>query len=103
MEETLNTITDIIDNYNKGAYILPESLSKAQRELACNIYYLSKFNVEAFNKWNRVVYNYQGSNAAAQVKAHEEVPELRLTRKILEAARGVSIAMNNELTIMKND
>lgn len=74
-----------------------------QRQLSTSIYHLTKHNIEAFNKWNGIVYNETTSNAKAVTKANYNVPELRMTRKILEAARGVSISMNSELSILKKE
>lgn len=103
MQEILDKITQIVAIYNTGEFIPKERLIKMQRSLSSNIYFLTQYNIEAFNEWNSVVYNFKGSNAAAQAEANNLVPELRMTRKILEAAKGVSISINNELSIMKND
>lgn len=103
MDEVLEKISKIVEIYNTGEFISKERLIKMQRSLSSNIYFLTKYNIDAFNEWNSIVYNFDGSNASAQVKANEEVPELRMTRKILEAAKGVSISINNELSIMKNE
>ena len=100
MEKILTKITDIIETYESGLWVSSDKLMVMQRELSSNMYYLTKHNIEAFNKWNTIVYNFNGSNAKGQTEAFFLVPELRLTRKILEAAKGVSIAMNSEL---KND
>ena len=103
IDEILEKITNIIEHYESGKFIDLESLRKMGRVLSCNIYYLTTHNIQAFEKHNTIVYNETTSNARAVVKANEEVPELRMTRKILEAARGVSIIINNELSIMKRD
>lgn len=103
MQEILDKITQVISTYNTSGYIPKEKLILMQRSLSSNIYFLTKYNIEAFDEWNSVVYNFKGSNAAAQAEANNLVPELRMTRKILEAAKGVSISINNELSIMKNE
>lgn len=103
MVDILENISLIIDAYNSGEFITREKLTAMQRSLSSNMYYLTKHNIEAFNEWNSIVYNYKGSNAAGQTEANNKVPELRMTRKILEAAKSVSISINNELSIMKKD
>ena len=103
MNEILKKISLIIETYESGKFINVEDLKVMSRQLSCNIFYLTKYNIEAFYKWNAIKHNEKTSVAKAEIKAHQEVPELRMTRKILEAARGVSIAMNNELSIMKRD
>lgn len=103
MTEILNKISSIIEEYNSGAYLTKERLLVMSRELSTNIYFLTKHNIEAFNDWNAIIYNDEGSVNKATVKADFEVPELRQTRKLLEACKGVSIAINNELKIINND
>lgn len=103
MTEILNKISSIIEEYNSGAYLTKERLLVMSRELSTNIYFLTKHNIEAFNDWNAIIYKDEGSVNKATVKADFEVPELRQTRKLLEACKGVSIAINNELKIINND
>jgi len=103
MEIILIKITDLIKSYESGEWLSLNKLTTMQRELSCNIYYLTKHNIEAFNKWNSIIYNESTSHAKAVAKANFEVPELRMSRKILETARGVSIAINSELSILKKE
>ena len=103
MTEILDKISLIIETYESGQFINTEQLRVMARQLSSNIYYLTRHNIESFEKHNSIVYNETTSNAKAVVKANEEVPELRMTRKILEAARGVNISINNELSIMKKE
>ena len=103
MIEILGKISLIVDTYESGKFISLEGLKVMNRQLSCNIYYLTKYNIEAFYKWNAIKYNEKTSVAKAEIKAHQEVPELRMTRKILEAAKAVSISLNNEIGIMKRD
>ena len=103
MDEILDKITKIVQAYNSGEFITKEKLILMQRSLSSNIYFLTKYNIEAFEQWNSIVYNFKGSNAAGQTEAHENTPELRMTRKILEASKSVSISINNEISIMKKD
>ena len=103
LSEILDKISLIVDSYESGKFISLENLRIMNRQLSCNMYYLTKHNIESFEKHNSIVYNETTSNAKAVVKANKEVPELRMTRKILEAAKAVSISLNNELGIMKRD
>jgi len=103
LSEILDKISLIVDSYESGKFISLENLIIMNRQLSCNFFYLTKHNIEAFNEHNDIVYKETTSNAKAVVKANKEVPELRMTRKILDAARAVSISLNNELSIMKRD
>jgi len=99
----LNNITECVQLYESGTYLTKEKLLDLNRRLSSNIYYLTKHNIEAFEKFNSIIYNSKKSVARATVDAHQEIPELRMTRKILEACKGVSISINNELSIIKNE
>ena len=103
MNEILDKISDLIQTYESGAWQSVENLRIMQRELSSNIYYLTKHNIQAFNKWNGIIYRETTSHAKAVTKADFDVPELRMSRKILEAARGVSISINSELSIIKKE
>lgn len=104
MESILNNITECVQNYESGTFLTKEKLLTLNRRLSSNIYYLTKHNIEAFEKFNSIIYNNKkDSNAKATVIAHQEVPELRMTRKILESCKNVSISINNELSIIKNE
>lgn len=103
MEEILTKIDDIIITYQSGAWVSSENLRIMLRELVANKYHLTKHNIEAFREWNIIVYNFKGSNAAGETKAHHDIPELRMTRKILEACKDNIMGMQQELSIIKND
>lgn len=97
LDKVLKSITDIIETYESGSY---KDLHIMHRELTCNMFYLSKEQVEAHQRWNAVYYNSEEkSNASKEKESDREVPELYLCRKILETAKGVSIAMTYELKL----
>lgn len=103
MDKTLKKISDIIETYESGAWVSVENLRVMLRELSSNYYFLTKYNIEAFNKWNTIVYESSGSVNRSEIEAHKQVPELRLTRKILIATSKVVDSMRSELSIIKND
>nr|WP_299488655.1 hypothetical protein [uncultured Allomuricauda sp.] len=103
LKQILNELVSSVEEYECGAWLKKENLILIQRSLSSNVYYLTQHNIEAFQEWNTLVHKHNGSNAAGQTLANEKVPELRMTRKILDAAKNVQIAISNELGIMKND
>ncbi|MEO0902418.1 MAG: hypothetical protein AAFY00_10495 [Bacteroidota bacterium] len=103
LRQILNELANSVHEYESGAWKSKENLVKIQRSLSSNVYYLTQHNIEAFQHWNKLKFEFKGSNAAAETYAHEEIPELRLTRKILEAAKNVQIAISNEISIIKNE
>tara|TARA_Y100000592_G_C5323120_1_gene245755 strand:- start:171 stop:485 length:315 start_codon:yes stop_codon:yes gene_type:complete len=103
MDKILNKISDIIESYESGAWVTSENLRIMLRELSTNKYYLTKYNIEAYQKYNSIVYKCKKSVAYGKTLADEQVPELRMTRKILEACKDVIMSMQQELSIIKND
>ena len=95
INEILEKITTIIEAYESGQY---KDLYEGHRQLTCNMYFLGQEQVKAHQKWNRQYYlSKEKINAAKEREADKLVPELYMCRKIMEAAKGVSIAMGYEL------
>ena len=93
--EVLEKITDIVETYESGSY---RDLEVMHRELTCNMFYLSKHQVDYNVKWNQEYYNHNSTvNAVKERHAEKEVPELYMCRKIMETAKGVSIAIGYEI------
>lgn len=103
MEDILKKISDIIETYESGTWQSAENLRVMLRELSANYYFLTKINIESFNKHNAVQYDYKGSVAAGLIFANLLVPELRMTRKILFATSKCVDAIRSELSIIKNE
>ena len=103
MNEILNKISDIITRYESGEWETTDSLREMLRELTSNIYFLSKFNIEYHEKHNAVQYKHKGSVSSGLILANEQVRELRMIRKITEAANNVKSSMIMELSIIKNE
>lgn len=105
LEDILNDINTIIEAYESGKYMSSENLRKMLRELSAKYHYLTINNIDAYQRWNNAIYNREEkvSVASAKVKADEEVPELRITRKILQAVDHVIWSMRSELSIIKKD
>ena len=95
MEVILKKITDIIETYQSGAY---SDLFEMQRELTCNMFFLSQKQVEYNLEWNNEYHNHKSTvNAVKQRHADKVVPELYACRKIMDASKNVSIAMSLEI------
>tara|TARA_R110002020_G_scaffold62724_2_gene167527 strand:+ start:45 stop:347 length:303 start_codon:yes stop_codon:yes gene_type:complete len=97
LETILNRITDLIETYDSGSF---KDLHVMHRELTCNMYYLSKEQVLAHQKHNKSYYlSEEKTNAGKEREADKLVPELYMCRKIMETAKGVSIAMGYEIKL----
>ena len=103
MEQILSKISEIIDKYESGQYISLDNLRVMLRELSSNYYYLTKHNIEFFEQHNAVQYRHKGAVSAGLILANEQVPELRITRKILLATDRVLNSMRSEIAILRNE
>jgi len=104
MNETLDRIADIIDRYESLEWHSLERLQEISRELVIYNYHLSKFNIEAGVKHNAIMFNRNGKSvASAKVEADEVVPELRHSRKIMEAVDQVIWSIRSEISIIKKE
>ena len=101
MEEILNNITEIILEYEAGAWMSSNKLREMLRELSANYYHLTKLNIEYAQDWNMEIYKFKGSDAGGQRFAEIKVPELRMTRKILQATDKVLNSMRSEIGIIR--
>ena|SRR5690606_6240394 len=103
LEDILTKISSLIETYEGGEWQSTDSLRIMLRELSANYYYLTKHNIEAFQNHNAVQYKHKGSVSAGLILANEQVPELRMIRKIMEAAQHVIWSMRSELSILKTE
>ena len=98
-EQILEGIDSIVESYHQGEY---KGLNNLHRNLACDMYYLTKWQVKFNQDWNSAYHNYQEpdgktSSASKERHADKEVPELYICRKILDAAKNISISISYEI------
>lgn len=104
MDKSLEAIAKIIQDYEEGHYISLDGLRIILRELSVHNYHLSRYNVEYYQKYNAIIFNRGADSvASAKVKADEEVPELRMLRKIMDAIAQVIWSVRSEISIIKNE
>jgi len=103
MDKVLEETSLIITMYESGAWVSSENLRAMLRELSSNYYHLSRFNIEYFQKYNAVQYKHKGSVSSGKILAEEQVPELRLLRKIMEATDNVIWSIRSEISILKKE
>ena len=103
MEESLSVIAEVIEKYQTSGAISSDNLIVMLRRLTIHNYKLSEYNVEYYNDHNAILYSHAGSVARAKIEADNEVPELRQTRKIMDAVDNVMWSMRSELSIIKSE
>ena len=105
MQEALNKTSELIARYRSGEWISVDKLRDLLRELSICHYEITSINIDAYNDWTSIIYNRDKnvSVASAKVRADFEVPELRMTRKLLETLKNVLMSIQQELSIIKNN
>jgi hypothetical protein len=103
MDKILESLSNVIDQYDSSTYLTVDSLLEALRTLTRGIYHLTVIHTNASEAHNGVQYNFTGSAARGLIEADHEVPEYKMTRKILDACNRVQSAMIMELSIMKKE
>ncbi len=103
METILEENSYLITLYESGAWKSTDNLRVMLRELSANNYHLSKLNIEYHQLYNAVMYKHKGSVSSGKILAEEQVPELRIIRKIMEATDQVIWSMRSEISIIKNE
>lgn len=103
MEKILNKITETIESYESGKYLTTEALREHLRVLTSQVYYLTKYKIEAKNRHNEIEYKNKKSVAFGKILAHEQVPELYQIRYILRSAQNVIQSIIMEISILKNE
>ena len=103
LEEAVNKTFEIISHYESGAYIDLEHLRRMMRGLSGCHAILTKENIEAYNRHNAIMYNFDGSAARAKIEADKEVPELRMTRKLIDTIGKAHDSIRSEIGIIKQE
>ena len=103
MDEIWNKITGIISEFKSDKFITEEKLIQMQRGLSYCHFKLTEININDGKIYSKIMYEFKGSAAAAKIKAEFEVPELRMTRKILFATSKVIDAVRSEIAILRTE
>lgn len=103
LEEVLGRVDNVIEVYESGQWQSIDNLREILRDITTANYHLSKHSIEAYQKHNAFMFNFEGTSARAKVAADENVPELRMVRKIMEAVDHVIWSIRSEISIIKNE
>ena len=103
MIEILEKINKMVDCYESGEWQSQERLSTLLRHLTTANYRLSKHNIEYHQQYNKILFLHTGSVASGKIKAEEEVPELRMLRKIMDQTDNVIWSIRSEISLIKKE
>ncbi len=103
LDSILNKAHEIIHEYASGKWQSVDRLRELLRELSFCHYAVTKVNIEAAQDFNKEVYKFKGSNAAAVNFAELTVPELRITRKLLITYSKQIDSMRSEISTINKE
>ena len=99
----LNRVTDIVDKYNNLTINSGAELSDLLRRLTCELFYLERFRSDYQEKHNNIMHNEKGAVSKALILANEEVPELYMLRRVMNAAYRVVDALRSNISYIKKE
>ena len=103
MEDHLNRITEIIDQYNTLA--IPDALtvSGLLKQLTSELFFLERHRANYYQMHNAIMFLEKGSVAAAKIKADFETPEIYMLRRIMNAAYKVTDSMRSTISTLNKE
>lgn len=103
LDQVLSKMQESIDKYRSGAFLSLESMREVMRDLSYCHFALTKINIEAYKEYNSILYHFNGSVARGQIEADEQVPALRMSRKLLNTVAREIDSIRSEISIMKQE
>ena len=106
MEETLNRITEIIEEFNSSNNHNPQGLLDMGRNLSSNLFFLQKFRIKSHLNYETVIYSLKNQDwkiNAAINEAKIKVPELYMLRRTMESAESVLGMIRTEISWIKTE
>ena len=99
----LNNVTRIVDTYKNLTINSGQELSILLKDLTCELFYLEKHRSDYHEHYNSIVHSFKGSNAGGVVFANEEVPELYMLRRVMNAGYRVVDALRSKISYIKKE
>lgn len=103
LTEALKRYSEIVDTYDSISFDDKHAAGGLMKDLSVTLSYLTMERVSYQKKWNAVVFNHEGSNAAGEKKADKEVPELYQLRRIHEAGKAILDTMRSHVSLLKQE
>lgn len=102
--ESIDQVGEIISWYHQKAKgVHGDELMKCLVRLRTHLFRLTEMRIEAHNKWLEARHQVEGSEAAKDRHADNEVKELYQLRYIIKAASDVAATMSQQLKILTDE
>ena len=103
MKQHLENITRIITDYNNLTINSGAELSQLLKELTCELFYLEKHRSDYNEIHTAIMYQFSGSVAASKIEADNQVPELYMLRRVMNAAYRCVDALRSNISYIKKE
>jgi hypothetical protein len=100
MNSVVQTITQVIEDFNETTDHHPEGLLTMGNTLASNMFFLEKYRATAHTAYEATIYSLRQQNEkanAATNTANVKHPELYMLRRLIEASERVHIQISVQL------
>jgi len=104
LHEILDNINHLIEKYHLLELKLVNEQSELLRGLTTNLYFLEKYRIESYEKWQSVYFQSNGkSGAAKEREADFKVPEIYQIRRIMAGGYKVVDSLRSTISIYKRE
>jgi len=103
LQEALERYSSIVDTYDSLQFDDKVATAELMKDMAVTLSYLTMNRIQYQKKWNGVVFSFQGTNAAGERKADQEVPELYQLRRIHDAGKSILDTMRSQISLLKQE
>lgn len=103
LSDALNRYNTIVDTYDSLSFDDKIATAELMKDMAVTLSYLTMNRIDMQRNWNREVFLFQGTNAAAERFADEKVPELYKLRRIHEAGKAILDTMRSQISLLKQE
>lgn len=106
MNEVLNQISDIIDQYKETEATNGIELNRQLKELTSRLYYIETIRTMAHEKYEATIHskvNEGYSVSRATNEANVVVPEMYKLRRLLESAYRITDSMRTNISFLKSE
>jgi len=104
LQKILDNINKNIDDYHSLQLKLVKDQSEILRSLTTNLFFLERYRIEAYEKWQSTYFQSKGTSGAAKEReADFKVPEIYQIRRIMTGAYKVVDSIRSTISIYKNE
>jgi hypothetical protein len=103
LKDALKRYDTIVDTYDSIPFDDKMATAELMKDMAVCLSYLTMHRIAYQKEWNKIVFEFKGTNAAGERKADEAKPELYKLRRIHEAGKIIQDTMRSQISLLKQE